>query len=150
VTGLSPTGGGTGRTGCQPRGAPYNPIQAPAALTSRVGPSTLTSVRGAAEQETPVPRRPLIGLATQTLQPIPGQVPLAWVMGQKYVRVLTSLGAVPWLVPLLHDDEATLREVYDRLDGVFVTGGVDVDPPRYGEERLPVCGPSDADRDATE
>jgi putative glutamine amidotransferase len=107
-------------------------------------------VRGAAEQEEQVPRRPLIGIATQTLQPIPGQVPLAWVMGQKYVRVLTSLGAVPWLVPLLPDDEATLREVYDRLDGVFVTGGVDVDPSRYGEERLPVCGASDADRDATE
>jgi putative glutamine amidotransferase len=97
-----------------------------------------------------VQRRPVIGIATQTLQAIPGQVPLAWVMGQKYVRVLTAAGAVPWLVPLLPDDEATLRSIYDRLDGVFVTGGVDVDPSRYGEERLPVCGASDPDRDATE
>ena len=32
-------------------------------------------------------RRPVIGIATQTLEAIAGQVPLAWVMGQKYVRV---------------------------------------------------------------
>jgi putative glutamine amidotransferase len=33
---------------------------------------------------------------------------------------------------------------------VFLTGGVDVDPARYGEERLPVCGATDPDRDAVE
>jgi putative glutamine amidotransferase len=97
-----------------------------------------------------VQRRPVIGIATQTLQPIAGQVPLAWVMGQKYVRVLVAGGAVPWLVPLLSEDEATLRAIYDRLDGLFLTGGVDVDPSHYGEERLPLCGRTDPARDVTE
>jgi putative glutamine amidotransferase len=95
-------------------------------------------------------QRPVIGIATQTLEAIPGQVPRAWVMGQTYVRVLTAAGAVPWLIPLLPEDEPTLRHVYDRLDGVFLTGGVDVDPSRYGEDREPVCGTSDPARDAVE
>jgi putative glutamine amidotransferase len=94
--------------------------------------------------------RPVIGIATQTLEAIPGQLPRAWVMGQKYVRVLTAEGAVPWLVPLLPDDEDTMRGVYDRLDGLFLTGGVDVDPSRYGEARDAVCGASDPARDAVE
>jgi putative glutamine amidotransferase len=94
--------------------------------------------------------RPVIGLATQTLEAIPGQVPRAWVMGQKYVHALTAEGAVPWLIPLLADDEATLRQIYERLDGLFLTGGVDVDPSSYGEPRQPVCGVSDPARDAVE
>jgi putative glutamine amidotransferase len=71
-------------------------------------------------------------------------------MGQKYVRVLAAAGAIPWLVPLLAEDEATLHAIYDRLDGIFLTGGVDVDPAQYGEERLPLCGQTDPARDATE
>jgi putative glutamine amidotransferase len=97
-----------------------------------------------------VQRRPVIGIATQTLEAITGQVPLAWVMGQKYVRVLAAAGAVPWLIPLLAEDEATLRTIYDRLDGLFLTGGLDVDPSHYHEERLPLCGQTDPARDVTE
>jgi putative glutamine amidotransferase len=94
--------------------------------------------------------RPLVAIATQTLEPIPGQLPLCWVMGQKYVRVLTNAGAVPYLVPLLTGDENTLRAIYDVTDGIFLTGGVDVDPANYGEELHELCGKTDADRDWTE
>ena len=97
-----------------------------------------------------MPRRPVIGIATQTLEAIPGKLPLCWVMGQRYVRALTAAGAVPWLVPLLPDDEATLRAVYEHLDGVFLTGGVDVDPASYGEPRHELCDRTDPPRDATE
>jgi putative glutamine amidotransferase len=97
-----------------------------------------------------VQQRPVIGIATQTQQAVAGQIPLAWIMGQQYVRVLTEAGAVPWLVPLLPGDEATLRCIYDRLDGVFLTGGVDVDPSHYGEPLHSLCGPTDRDRDWTE
>jgi putative glutamine amidotransferase len=89
-------------------------------------------------------------MATQTLQPIPGQTPLSFVMGQKYVRVLSSNGAIPWIIPLLNDDETTLRAIFDQLDGVFLAGGVDVEPSAYGEQRGDWCGPSDAARDAVE
>src|SRR5206468_4323294 len=72
------------------------------------------------------------------------------IMGQRYIQVLQGAGAIPWPVPLLPDDPATLREIFDRLDGVFLTGGVDVDPARYGEERQPYCGQTDPPRDAVE
>jgi putative glutamine amidotransferase len=93
--------------------------------------------------------RPVIGITTQTLA-VPGERSASWTVGQAYVRSLTEAGAVPWLVPLLPDDEATLRAIFDRLDGVFLTGGVDVDPALYGEERHALCDRPDPSRDATE
>jgi len=95
-------------------------------------------------------RRPVIGIATQTLEAVPGELPACWIMGQRYVNVLRSVGAVPWLIPLLPDDLGTIREIYDRLDGVFLTGGVDVDPSRYGEAKLATCGRTDPPRDEVE
>src|SRR5262249_42064655 len=120
-----------------------------AALTRRAAASRLA--RGKVNsRRLSVPSRPVIGIATQTLDALAGERPAAWVLGQAYVRALTAAGAVPWLVPLLAGDEATLREVYDRLDGVFLAGGVDVDPAHYGEARHPRCDRGDADRDWTE
>jgi putative glutamine amidotransferase len=94
-------------------------------------------------------RRPVIGIATQTLDPSTSRQPPCWAIGQCYVRVLADAGAVPWVVPLL-EDEATLRAIYQHLDGVFLTGGVDVDPACYGEERHPLCDHGDPSRDRTE
>src|SRR5437764_12368326 len=96
-----------------------------------------------------VSRRPVIGIATQTLNAMPGQLPLCWVMSQRYVRVLAGLGAVPWLVPLLRE-EAVLRAMYEQFDGLFLTGGVDVDPARYGEPLHERCGGHDPDRDVAD
>lgn len=94
--------------------------------------------------------RPVIGLATQTLEAIPGEVARAWAVGQAYVRALTAAGALCWPVPLLPEDEATLRALYERLDGVFLAGGDDVDPGAYNEARADCCGASDPPRDRTE
>jgi putative glutamine amidotransferase len=93
--------------------------------------------------------RPIIGITTQTLEAIPGELPRCWVMSQRYVDVLTSAGAIPWVIPLSHD-MTTLRAVYERLDGVFLPGGVDMDPAVYSESRLPECGVTDPDRDRVE
>jgi putative glutamine amidotransferase len=86
----------------------------------------------------------------QTLEAVPGRLPPCWVMGQRYVRVLAAAGAVPWPIPLLQGDEATLRGIYDALDAVFLTGGVDVDPGQYGEPRHERCDRSDPARDWAE
>ncbi|MEP7067272.1 MAG: gamma-glutamyl-gamma-aminobutyrate hydrolase family protein [Gemmatimonadota bacterium] len=93
--------------------------------------------------------RPIIGITTQTLEAVPGELPRCWVMSQRYVDVLTQVGAIPWIIPLSQDME-TLRAVYERLDGVFLPGGVDMDPDQYSESRLPACGVTDADRDRVE
>ncbi len=97
--------------------------------------------------------RPLIGVPTQTLQAIddiPEALPHSWVMNHRYFTALALVGAAPIMVPLLVRDETALRAIYDRLDGVFLAGGVDVDPLAYNEDRLNVCGRTDPDRDQVE
>ena len=94
--------------------------------------------------------RPVVGIATQTVPGVAGERPNCWIMGSHYVEALRMAGAVPWLIPLLPHDPSTMQEIFDRLDGVFLTGGVDVDPSQYGELKHPLCGTTDPDRDAIE
>jgi putative glutamine amidotransferase len=98
---------------------------------------------------TAVTHRPIIGIASQT-QESAGDLPRCWIMGQRYIHALTSAGAVPWVIPLVADDLPTLRSIYERLDGLFLTGGVDVDPAQYGAARNELCGRIDPARDAVE
>lgn len=71
-------------------------------------------------------------------------------MSQRYVRTLAAAGALPWMIPLVRDDQETLRGIYDELDGVFLPGGADIDPAGYGEQRHPRCDKGDAERDQVE
>ena len=94
-------------------------------------------------------RRPVIGLTTYSLEDAGPEIARGWALGHRYVDVLTESAALPWLVPLLNDDPDTLRGIYERLDGVFLAGGADIDPSTYGEPRHALCGRSDSARDAT-
>jgi putative glutamine amidotransferase len=94
--------------------------------------------------------RPVIGIAARTQEALAGECAPSWTVGQQYVRALTSAGALPWVIPLFPDDEETLKQIYGRLDAVFLMGGVDVDPANYNEEREPSCGKSDPARDWVE
>lgn len=97
--------------------------------------------------------RPLIGITTQTLHAIhgiPPELPESAVMNQRYYVALTMAGAAPVLIPLLDDAPDALRAVYERLDGVLIPGGVDVDPARFGEPPHPKLGRIDPARDRTE
>lgn len=55
-------------------------------------------------------------------------------------------GAVPVLLPSM----AEAGTMADRLDGIVLSGGADVDPARYGEPRHPKTGEPDPDRDRLE
>lgn len=97
--------------------------------------------------------RPVIGLTTQTLHSIdgiPAGLPESWVMNQRYFLATTIVGGVPWMVPLLDDDEDTLYEIYRHLDGILIPGGVDMDPATFGEDRHPKLGAVDPARDRVE
>ena len=101
----------------------------------------------------PAYKRPVIGLTTQTLHSIDGippALPASWVMNQRYFLAATMVGAVPWMIPLLDDDLGTLREIYERLDGILIPGGVDINPAEYGEAVRPECGNLDPARDRVE
>ncbi len=97
--------------------------------------------------------RPLIGIPTQTLHAIDGipeHLSESWVMSQRYFHSVTAQGAVPWMIPLLDRDTDTLREIYERLDGLFLAGGVDMHPDSYGDELDPLTGRTDPPRDRVE
>jgi putative glutamine amidotransferase len=95
--------------------------------------------------------RPVIGIPTQTLQSlggVPAEIPPSWAMSQRYVLALTNAGAIPWLIPLV--DEETLRGIYEKLEGIFLPGGADIDPSSYGETAHPLCDKTDRERDRVE
>jgi putative glutamine amidotransferase len=96
--------------------------------------------------------RPIIGVPTQTLQSLGGvsaEIPPSWVMSQRYIQTLTAAGALPWLIPLVSDDEA-LRGIYESLDAIFLPGGADIDPASYGTVPHATCDKTDRDRDRVE
>ena len=97
--------------------------------------------------------RPLIGIPAQTLQAIddiPAVLPHSWVMNSRYYVAAADMGAVPVMIPLFDRDEATLRAIYDRLDGVLLAGGVDMAPATFGEAPHPRLGRTDPARDQVE
>ena len=97
--------------------------------------------------------RPLIGIPTQTLQAIDGipeGLPHSWVMNARYNAAVADAGGLPVMLPLLEEDPATLRALYDRLDGLVLAGGVDLDPQSFGEAPHPALGRTDPARDAVE
>lgn len=70
----------------------------------------------------------------------------AALIGVDYLRSLTDAGArVVILPPDTVDDE-----VLDRIDGLVIAGGPDVDPARYGARAVPTTDSPRVERDAAE
>jgi putative glutamine amidotransferase len=94
-------------------------------------------------------RRPLIGIPSATYEPpsTPGW-PLYRYNGN-YTHALAAAGGAPVAIPLDLPDEA-LRTIFERLDGLCLAGGDDVDPAFYAEERHPLLRRVDPARDLTE
>ncbi|WP_330295539.1 gamma-glutamyl-gamma-aminobutyrate hydrolase family protein [Streptomyces sp. NBC_00503] len=91
--------------------------------------------------------RPLIGITTyieaSTRYGV-WDVPTALVPTGYYELVQASGGTAVLLPP---DDPQAAPEVLNRLDGLVVAGGPDVDPVRYGAARDPRTGPAATQRD---
>jgi putative glutamine amidotransferase len=66
-----------------------------------------------------------------------------------YVTALENAGLIPLIVPPLSNDRAAAA-ILDSVSGLVLTGGEDVDPARYGEERNEKVRFVNAARDATE
>lgn len=69
--------------------------------------------------------------------------------GAAYVRSVALAGGAPVIVPLELGERAW-RSIYERLDGLLLPGGVDVDPRRYGEQPHPCLGRADSPLDEAE
>lgn len=75
--------------------------------------------------------KPLIGIPTFHDTSLPEKLPARFAMSRPYITALEAAGAAPILVPLSLE-VATLRSLFDRIDGLFLAGGGDVNPSYYG------------------
>jgi putative glutamine amidotransferase len=67
-----------------------------------------------------------------------------------YLAALQSVGMTPVVIPL-HERQDRVARILGGTQGVLLPGsGFDVDPERYGEERIPACGPADPGRTAVD
>lgn len=92
--------------------------------------------------------KPLIGIAASTrVDPETGNVYNAAYAPN--IKALERAGGLPILIPSSINDE-TLLSIYERLDGVLLPGGGDVEPHQYHEEVHPKSNSFDPDRDRVE
>lgn len=66
-----------------------------------------------------------------------------------YQDLIEQNGGIPLILPLTTNKE-TLRPFLSICSGFLFTGGQDVAPASYGEEKQPVCGPQSLTRDEME
>jgi putative glutamine amidotransferase len=68
-------------------------------------------------------------------------------LGMTYLKAIEAAGGMPVVLPPLGDADALL----DRLDGICLSGGPDLDPDAYGaSDRHVELGPTEPDLDAFE
>ena len=92
--------------------------------------------------------KPLIGITCGTFRDKPWCPPIHG-HRQTYMDSVVTAGGAPMLIPLV-DDVEVLRAIYERIDGLLLSGGHDVDPTNYGEAALPELGTVDVLRDRVE
>lgn len=81
---------------------------------------------------------PLYDIQRDSLWMIPG-----------YLDGIAAAGGIPVVLPLT-EDEQVLGQLANDVDGFLMTGGQDVSPALYGEERLDSCGETLPVRDGME
>jgi len=88
--------------------------------------------------------RPLIGITLDDEHARPG----VHVLRDDYVRSVERAGAVPMIVAPSAAENAAA--ILDRLDGLVLSGGVDIDPALFGQPRHAELRRVDRDRDDLE
>lgn len=96
---------------------------------------------------------PLIGITTSEVR-VPDHVTPApqadpprreMALGMKYTMAIEAAGGVPVVMPPMHDD--AIPALLDRLSGIVLSGGPDIDPGTYGGRYHPKLGPTEPDLD---
>lgn len=87
---------------------------------------------------------PLIGITSGTEPVLPG----FYILRHDYVRSVELAGGVP--VVLAPAGAALHPALLSKLDGLVLTGGIDVTPRLYGEEARPTVTDTSAERDEFE
>jgi len=78
------------------------------------------------------PTAPLIGITVSTVESQSPPVMPLYTLSPLYVEGILAVGGAPLQIPNGLDEKA-LRTVFQRVDGLLLSGGGDVDPIFYGE-----------------
>jgi len=70
-------------------------------------------------------------------------------IGGSYISAIENAGGTPIVIPIVQN-EACLDDSFEIIDGLLLSGGVDIDPLYFGEEAESGLGKVDADRDRVE
>lgn len=70
-------------------------------------------------------------------------------VGSQYASAIEAEGALAVMLPQIKDKEK-IAALVDLCDGILLTGGVDVSPSLYGEEKIELCGEVSEERDSFE
>jgi putative glutamine amidotransferase len=100
--------------------------------------------------------RPLIGVTTSEMREAVRSAPLAeadppqreMALGMVYLLAIERAGGLPVVLPPL--EHAAIGPMLDRLDGLCLSGGPDLDPIAYGESPHHLLGEVEPDLDAWE
>jgi putative glutamine amidotransferase len=101
-------------------------------------------------------RRPLIGVTTSEVRaaervtPLPEGEPAGreMALGLPYLKGLEDAGGLPVVMPPMEED--AIEPLLDRLDGICLSGGPDLDPRNYDADPHPELGPTEPDLDRFE
>ena len=92
--------------------------------------------------------RPLIGIPCRPLIRAETGKPI-YANNRAYVHAVESAGGLPVLIPMINDLNI-LTALLSRLDGILLSGGIDVHPSHYGEEVHPLTQEVDIELDEFE
>jgi putative glutamine amidotransferase len=84
-------------------------------------------------------RKPIIGVTPNYFDPDRAGAPHpegSYYLNEPYARALSAVGAIPVALPYLEPGPDVLH-LLERLDGVLLTGGFDVDTTLFGEDLHP-------------
>jgi putative glutamine amidotransferase len=95
--------------------------------------------------------RPIIGLTTYLEQSQTGvwDVPASF-LPKVYFEAVNRAGGIAVLLPPQPINDESAARILERLDGLIITGGKDVNPARYGQEQHPTTDTPRLDRDEFE
>ena len=85
----------------------------------------------------------IIGISGSILSE--GSIEKAFV-NRTYVDSVVRAGGVPFVMPIC-EDENIIKKMIENVDGVIMTGGVDIHPFRFNEEPNPKIGEISKERD---